>query len=501
MPSFSSYSSRDPLSSNQQECPYCHSVRIKSCEPMPTSATKYSMTRDLDKIYGFSHLSNQTKYPMLKNVLAEMERAHQRTVHQGTNYPLTLSDSVSDPYGIRTLQAHSPTPVKLVSNNLTKCSCGFPAKLNSPTLNQKEEELDEWDGCENCREVENEDIFLRILKEAKPIKDCWYHIPIKVNVLKPLPSPETEEQMVEKIGGMIKVANLTLAQAGLALTYDADKDLKFNVETGHGNDGNLNVEHPNAAQKEKNKKKVKNLYEACCNPENPKAELRTRLGRKIVIATDLGPETVGYSVHPTDKDGWLSQMIFLLNRIDENASDLMGRTLAHEFCHTTTLGPYHKYTNSPELSDADQDGHVEPGQKAFDPTNIKHPCNLMRIQRPEDCPDAYLTEVQIQEIRNYIADNRIGKEKTGDDKEVTNNRYKRTPPKEKKEYKKTEKDKDFKNEYKKDEEDFKNEYKKFIENHSREDYHKTSEDKRRLSIKPYTTSHQPKPNPENYYRF
>lgn len=76
MTSYSSYSSGDPRSSNRQECPYCHSVRMNSREAMPTSTTKYSMTRDLDEIYGFSHLPSQTKYSMTKNVHEDMERAH-----------------------------------------------------------------------------------------------------------------------------------------------------------------------------------------------------------------------------------------------------------------------------------------------------------------------------------------------------------------------------------------------------------------------------------------
>mgnify|MGYP001594801402 FL=1 len=50
--------------------------------PLPTK-TKYPLTRDIDEMNGFSLPTNQTKYPITKNLFVEMKPTSQKTLQEG----------------------------------------------------------------------------------------------------------------------------------------------------------------------------------------------------------------------------------------------------------------------------------------------------------------------------------------------------------------------------------------------------------------------------------
>ena len=74
-------------------------------------------------------MENRTRYYSAKpryalqmgNPLYAMELKHSETVRKGTKYPMSLSDSLTDPYGIKTIQAFSPTKVSLSSQQDDSC--------------------------------------------------------------------------------------------------------------------------------------------------------------------------------------------------------------------------------------------------------------------------------------------------------------------------------------------------------------------------------------------
>jgi len=283
--------------------------------------------------------------------------------------------------------------------------------------------------CKICREIK-EGKFLRQQGEYPE----WYHVPVKVNVVVPLPiPPETEAELETKIGNMIALANSYLAQAGIALKYDVNTDLNFDRGGISALDGNLDIYDPITGMSAKTE--LDAMYSSCCDPSNPDAEIK--IGRKIVIAAKLG-NNYGYTVHPTEENGHLSKMLIINNDPNMTDLDIMGYTLAHEFCHSVTLGPDHKYTggSDPSWGHADKEGHVEPGgaysgldeiyYSGFDHNDIKHWCNLMRETPCLELGGGKLTEEQKAEIRNYVKDpkNNVGEEKKGRDRRV-NNTYKR----------------------------------------------------------------------------